>query len=259
MQKVKIQRIDMSNKKSVTLEDCVAEEKPLDLFLNRRFYATIFCTPSDLKELAVGHLLSEGIIEAINEVEEVAIEADVCRIKFISSFDLDKRLRLRKHYERVILSACGHQGSFKPLRGFPKIKQGSAVKADMVLSCVNQLNSSGEIFKKTGGVHAAAVFKADGTRLSFAEDVGRHNAVDKALGAMMLRRNDPANCLLTLTGRLTGDIVAKSARVKVPIVASIAAAIDSGITLARKTNLTLIGFVRRNRMNIYSCPERILS
>jgi formate dehydrogenase accessory protein FdhD len=83
--------------------------------------------------------------------------------------------------------------------------------------------------------------------------------VDKALGMMRLREIDPADCLLTLTGRLTGDIVAKSARTKVPIVASIAAAIDSGIMLAKKTNLTLIGFVRRNRMNIYSCPERILS
>lgn len=259
MQKVKIQRIDVPNKKRVTLKDCVAEEKSLDLFLNRKFYATIFCTPSNLKELAVGHLLTEGIIETINEVEKVTIEADVCRVKFNSSFDLNKRLRLQKHYERVILSACGHKGSFKPLRRFPKIKQGSAVKADVVLSCVNQLNSGGEIFKRTGGVHAAAVFKADGTRLSFAEDVGRHNAVDKALGIMMLRKNDPADCLLTLTGRLTGDIVAKSARVRIPIVASLAAAIDSGITLAKKTNLTLIGFVRRNRMNIYTCPERILS
>lgn len=259
MQKVKIQRIDVPNKRRVTLRDCIAEEKPLDLYLNRRFYATIFCTASNLKELAVGHLLTEGIIEAIDEVEKVAIEADVCRIQFTSGFNLDKRLRLRKHYERVILSACGHKGSFKPLHRFPKIKQGLAVKAGIVLSCVNQLNSSGEIFKRTGGVHAAAVFKADGTCLSFAEDVGRHNTVDKALGMMMLRKNDPADCLLALTGRLTGDIVAKSARLKVPIVVSIAAAIDSGIMLAKKTNLTLIGFVRRNRMNIYSCPERILS
>lgn len=259
VQEVEIQRIDVSDKKRETLKDYVAEEKDLHLFLNRRFYATIFCTPSNLKELAVGHLLTEGIIETINEVEKVAIEANVCHIKLLPSFDLDKRLRLQKHYGRVILSACGNSGVYKPMRGLPKIKQGSAVKADIVLSCVSQLNSSGEIFKRTGGVHAAAVFKTNGSCLSFAEDIGRHNAVDKALGMMRLREIDPADCLLTLTGRLTGDIVAKSARTKVPIVASIAAAIDSGIMLAKKTNLTLIGFVRRNRMNIYSCPERILS
>ena len=259
MQRVKIQRIDVPVKRKVTLEDCVAEEKPLELFLNRRLYATIFCTPSNLKELAVGHMLTEGIIESINEVEKVTDEAGICRIQFTSDFNLDKKLRLQKHYGRVILSACGQNGSFKPSHVFPKIKQGYAVKADVVLSCVNQLNSSGDIFKRTGGVHAAAVFKLDGTCLSFAEDVGRHNAVDKALGMIMLRNNDPADCLLTLTGRLTGDIVAKSARLKVPIVVSLAAAVDSGIKLAKKTNLTLIGFARRNRMNIYSCPERILS
>ncbi len=259
MQEVEIQRIDVSDKKRVTLKDCVAKEESLHIFLNRRCYATIFCTPSNLKELAVGHLLTEGIIETINEVEKVEIEAGVCRVKLVASFDLDKRLRLQKHYRRVVLSAFGNSGVYKPMRRLPKIKRGSTVKADVVLCCVSQLNSNGEIFKRTGGVHAAAVFETNGSCLSFAEDIGRHNAVDKALGIMRLREIDPGDCLLTLTGRLTGDIVAKTARMKVPIVASIAAAIDSGIMLAKKTNLTLIGFVRRNRMNIYSCPERILS
>jgi FdhD protein len=259
MQEVEIQRIDVSDKKRVALKDCVAEEKSLHLFLNRKYYATISCTPSNLKELAIGHLLAEGIIETVNEVEKVEIEAGVCRVKLVPSFDLDKRLRLQKHYGRVVFSACGNSGVYTPMRSLPKIKQGPTVKADIILRCVSQLNSSGEIFKRTGGVHAAAVFKTSGSRLSFAEDIGRHNAVDKALGMMRLREIDPGDCLLTLTGRLTGDIVAKTARMKIPIVASIAAAIDSGIMLAKKANLTLIGFARRNRMNIYSCPERILS
>jgi FdhD protein len=106
-------------------------------------------------------------------------------------------------------------------------------------------------------VHAAAIFKSDGTLMAFAEDVGRHNAVDKVIGIGALGGVDFGECFLALSGRLTGDIVSKAARVNLPVVASLAAAIDSGINLARTVDLTLIGFVRGKRMNVYTLPERI--
>jgi FdhD protein len=110
---------------------------------------------------------------------------------------------------------------------------------------------------KTGGVHAAAIWTRDGVLVAIAEDVGRHNAVDKAIGMAMILKTDLSQCFLTLTGRLTEDIVLKSAMTNLQIVASLAAATDSGIALARKINLSLIGFVRGRRMNIYSASERI--
>jgi formate dehydrogenase accessory protein FdhD len=118
------------------------------------------------------------------------------------------------------------------------------------------LNFSAETFRKTGGVHVAAIYNGEDVE-ALAEDIGRHNAVDKVIGIGALNRTDFSACFLALSGRLTGDIVFKAARVGVPIVASLAAAIDSGITMARNTGLTLVGFVRGNRMNIYTFPERV--
>jgi FdhD protein len=138
----------------------------------------------------------------------------------------------------------------------PKIKSSLMVKADTILDCVNKLNSA-PVFRKTGGVHAAAVFEGCGTPVAFAEDIGRHNAVDKAVGMAIMNKTNLEKCFVASTGRLTGDMVMKSVTVGLPVMASIAAAIDSGIALAKETDLTLIGFVRGGRMNIYSIPERI--
>lgn len=258
VREVEILRIDVSGRLANQMRDCVAQEKPLHLFLNRKLYATIFCTPSKLKELAVGHLFSEGIVKSIEEIEEVNLKKDVCRVKLTPSVDLDKRLSLSKHFQRVILSACGSKGTYVPSQRLSRIKSSLTVKAETVLDCVKYLNRASEIFRKTGGVHAAAIFSSDGTLMASAEDVGRHNAVDKVIGITMMRKTNLGKCFLALTGRMTGDIVMKAARLGVPVVASMAAAIDSGIAIAKKADLTLVGFVRGKRMNVYSVPERIL-
>ena len=259
MREVEILRIDVSSRLANQIKDCVAQEKPLHLFLNRTLYATIFCTPSKLKELAVGHLVSEGIVKSIEEIEEVNLKKDVCRVKLTPSVDLVKRLSLSKHFQRVILSACGSKGTYAPSQRLSRIKSNLTIKAETVLYCVNYLNRAAEIFRKTGGVHAAAIFSSDGTLMALAEDVGRHNAVDKVIGITMMRKTNLGKCFLALTGRMTGDIVMKAARLGMPVVASMAAAIDSGIAIAKKADLTLVGFVRGNRMNVYCSPERILS
>jgi len=259
VQEVGILRIDVSTRLANQMKDWVAQEKPLHLFLNRTLYITIFCTPSKLKELAVGHLVSEGIVKSIEEIEEVNLKRDVCRVKLVPSVDLNKRLGLSKHFQRVILSACGSKATYTPSQNLPRIRSNLSIKAETVLDCVNSLNRDAEIFRKTGGVHAAAIFSNNGTLMASAEDVGRHNAVDKVIGLTMMRKTNFGKCFLTLTGRMTGDIVVKAVRLGVPVVASMAAAIDSGIAVAKKANLTLVGFVRGKRMNVYSVPERILS
>jgi FdhD protein len=102
------------------------------------------------------------------------------------------------------------------------------------------------------------LYTADGEILDFAEDVGRHNAVDKVIGSSALRKRDFSKCFLASSGRLTGDIVLKAARMKIPVVSSLAAATDSGIEVAKRTRVTLIGFVRGRRMNVFSFHERII-
>lgn len=260
MLEVGIVRVDVSTGKAEETTDYVAQEKPFHIFLNRTHYATIFCSPTNLKELAVGHALSEGIIESIEEIEEINLKEEeaVCRVSLKDNVDLEKRLKLSKHISRVVFSACGSREPFQPSRRLHKIKSDLKVKATTLLNSVNQLNYVGQTFRKTGGAHVAAIFRSDGSLVAFAEDVGRHNAVDKTIGICALNKTDFEQCFLALSGRLTGDIVTKAARLKLPVVGSLAAAIDSGIAIAKNVGLTLVGFARGKRMNVYAFPERIL-
>ena len=257
MLEVEIVRVDVAAGKAEKKTDYVAEEKPLHLFLNRTQYVTIFCSPSNLKELAIGHAISEGIIKSVEEIERISLKGEVCKIYLKDNVDIEKRLRFSQRFSRVILSACGSMSPFLPQPHLARIRSDLWVKAETILDAVHNLNSIAETYKKTGGVHAAAIFKGDGTLAAFAEDVGRHNAVDKVIGIAIMHRTDLGNCFLALTGRLTGDIVMKSARVNLPIVTSIAAAIDSGIAIAKSVDLTLVGFARGRCMNVYTCAKRI--
>jgi FdhD protein len=258
MLKVEIVRVDVLAKKTEKVTDYVAEEKPLHIFLNKTHYATIFCSPTNLKELAVGHVLSEGIVKSIDEIRETRLKKEgVCFVKLKPNIDLEKRLKISKLFSRVILSACGGPSPYQYSGKLPKITSNLKVKAEVILNGVKRLNYIAETFRKTGGVHVAAIYKSDGNLVAFAEDVGRHNAVDKAIGIGALNQTDFGECFLALSGRLTGDMVLKAARVGLPIVASLAAAIDSGIAVAKEVGLTLVGFVRGKRMNIYTSPKRI--
>jgi len=257
MRKIEVVKIDTATRKAQKVKDYVAEEKPLQIFLNKTHYATIYCLPQNLKELTVGHLLSGGIIKTVEEIEKIDfLDKSICNVKIKSNINLEKRMKLRKHFSRIILSACG--GPYEPYERLPKIKSDLKVKAEMIQECVNNLNFIAKIFRKTGGVHAAAIYKADGSLVAFDEDVGRHNAVDKVIGSAALSSTDFSKCFLALSGRLTGDIASKAVRVGLSMVASLAAALDSGIEIANKTELTLIGFVRGRRMNVYTIPDRIV-
>ena len=256
MREVEVTRINVATSETRKVKDYVAEEKPLHIFLNKNHYVTIFCSPQNLKELAVGHALSEGLVKSIEEIEKINLDEAICEVTLKSNIDLDKRLKHLKNFSRIIVSACG--GPYQPSEKLSKIKSNLRVKAEIIQNCVNKLNFIAETFRKTGGVHAAAIYESDGKLKAFAEDVGRHNAVDKVIGLVALNKSDFSKCFLALSGRLTGDIASKAARVSLPIVASLAAAVDSGINIAKEADLTLIGFVRGKRMNIYNCEKRII-
>ena len=260
MRKVEIEKIDLSTKASKKVADYVAEEKPLHLFVNTTYWATILCSPLNLKEMAVGHLLSEGILKSTGEIEEVQLNETEgsCHVKLKATVNVDKRLSLSRLHQRVVTSACGEQSIYQYQRKPAKVTSNLQVKAETVFNAVNQLNFKAEVFRQTGGVHAAAIYTADGALVALAEDVGRHNAVDKVIGMAALKQTRFGECFLTSTGRLSGDIVFKASKVGLPILASLGAALDSGVAMAEAANLTLAGFVRGKRMNIYSCKERIL-
>lgn len=240
--------------------DYIAEEKPLYLFVNSVFWATILCSPTELKELAIGHLLSEGILKSTEEIEEVVLtgKENTCRVKLKSAINVDSRVKLSRLHARVIPSACGSGSPYQYSGRIPQIESvGLPVKAQIIFNCVNQLNFKAEGFRRTGGLHVAAIFNREGSLVALAEDVGRHNAVDKVIGMSALKGTNFGICFVALSGRMSGDVVFKAANIGLPIVASLAAALSSGIEMAKKANVTLAGFVRGKRMNIYTIPERI--
>lgn len=259
MRQVDIVKLDLSTGFARKTTDYVAEETPLHLFVNTTFWATILCSPTHLKELAVGHLLSEGVLKSTAEIEEVTLKEteNTCIVKLKPSVNVEDRVRLSRLHTRVILSACGSESPYQYAGKTPQVESKLTVKAQVIFDSVNQLNFKAEGFRQTGGLHVAAIYKGDGTLVALAEDVGRHNAVDKVIGVAALNKIDFGACFLALSGRMSGDVAFKAAKVGLPIVASIAAALSSGIAVAEAANLTLVGFVRGKRMNIYSRSERI--
>ena len=260
VQQIEINKIDLASGKAQKMLDYVAEEVPFHLFINMNYWATIQCTPTNLKELAVGHLLSEGILKSTSEIDEVVLReskgSGYVRLK--SEVNTGDRVRLSKLHQRVITSACGSGSPYQYMGKTPQVESDLTVKAQIIFDCVNQLNFKAEGFRQTGGLHVAAIYRADGSLVALAEDVGRHNAVDKAIGMAALAAVDFEECFLALSGRMSGDVAFKAAKVGLPIVASLAAALSSGIDMAKTSNLTLAGFVRGKRMNIYTKPDRII-
>ncbi len=257
---VEITKIDLTTGKTRNIKDLVAEEVPLQLFVNKIFWATILCSPTNLKELAVGHLLSEGIVKSINEIEEVDLKEkeNSCTVKLKSNIKVEDRISVSRLHARVIASACGGGSPIQFKGKIPKIESQLTVKAQTIFESVNQLNFKAQGFRQTGGLHVAAIYKANGSLVALAEDVGRHNAVDKVIGITALQNIDFSSCFVALSGRISGDVAFKAAKVGLPIVASLSAALSSGIATAQESNLTLAGFVRGKRLNVYTFPKRII-
>jgi len=264
MQELTVSRIDVAKHTIERKKDLIAEETPLHVFLNQTHYVTILCLPTQLKELAVGYLLSEGVLKSIDEIQEVRLgKAGKCQVRLKPRVNVEKRVSIAQPFTRLVLSACS-SSDYWPLSKLidrlelRKLPSGFTVKAEVVSEAVRRLNILAETFRKTGGVHVAALYSQNGNLITYAEDVGRHNAVDKVIGTAAQKRSDFSNCFLASSGRLTGDIVLKAARLRIPVVASLTAAVNSGVEAAQRTGLTLIGFVRGTRMNVFTYPKRVI-
>jgi FdhD protein len=263
MREIKLSRINVSNQTVEERKDFVAEETPVHIFLNNLRYGTILCSPSQLEELVVGHLLSEGLVKSTDEIAELHLKKDgKCFVKLEPNINAADRISTTQRFARLVVSSCGSP-DYWPLSdvidnlNITKLVIEPTVEAKIITHSVRNLNSIAEKFRETGGVHAAALYSMNGELAALAEDVGRHNAVDKVIGSGAKNNVRFRNFFLALSGRLTGDIVLKAARMKIPVIASLAAAISSGLDAAQLTGVTLVGFVRGRRMNVYAFPERI--
>ena len=262
MREIRVSRVNVSEKTVETKTDFVAEEAPLHIFLNKRHYGTILCSPAQQKEMVIGHLLSEGVLKSTDEIQSLHLKSDgKCLLTLKSDIEAEARISNSNRFSRLIVSACGspeYRSLSEVMKEISKLESTLKVDAKIVFQSVQSLNTIAENFRKTGGVHVAAIYNKEGKLQALAEDVGRHNAVDKVIGAAAIQNMNLNNMFLTLSGRLTGDLVIKAARLKIQIVGSLSAAISSGLDTAELTNVTLVGFVRGKRMNVYTAKERIV-
>lgn len=252
---VRLHRFDLNKGAFAETDDVVASDKAICVFINDEYYRTLIATPTMVEELVIGHLLGEGIVTSIDEVKRIEVEPLRVSVELQGITDLDLVNRSKID---LITTACG--STTTPLTGDQidlKIESDVEVEAERIWGMVRELNQRSKVYQETGGTHSALICETDGGVVSFAEDVGRHNAVDKAIGACAMARVDLSECVLVSSGRQSGEMVLKAARSGIPMVASVAAPLESGITLSRAAGITLICFVRGRRMNIYSHPWRV--
>jgi FdhD protein len=257
---VKIAR--QSGKEIVGDEDKLAVEEPLEIRIGRSPVAITMRTPGHDDELAAGFLLTENIIRKAQDIDSITGPKrnlpNVVSIRLRRGLPFNRR-RLNRYFYRS--SSCGICG--KTTLGAIAIKakpvsSGFHISLDRLYALPQQLRSEQETFDETGGLHAAAIFDSRGESLFVREDVGRHNAVDKVIGAALLHGPWPLeNHILMVSGRASFEIMQKALMARIPVVAAVSAPSSLAVALARKFKMTLAGFVRGRSCNIYAGAERI--
>ena len=254
-QQVNIERLT-SGKREV-VDDVVISEVPLTLMVNNKEMVTILCSPSHPDFLAVGYLASEGLISSKKDLKQVKVDRrrNTVRIDTFKDVSIDRKLA----YKRVLTTGCARGASFY---SFADIKQGMKVisekkiAASSIYKLVNEFQHRSEIFKSTGGAHSAALCNNENILL-FSEDIGRHNAIDKIFGECLLNEIELKDSIVITSGRIASEILLKVVKRDISIIVSRSAPTDLAIRLANQTNITLVGFVRGQRMNIYTNSWRI--
>jgi len=238
-------------------EDLIITEHALTITLNDRQFVTMLCTPSDLEALGLGFLLSEGIISSTEDIESLSLSDDGSELKVYLKDDTILAEEL--FAKRAITSGCGRGSIFYNVLDaldFQEVSSDVKVPAEAVIRLASESQSMSSLFKSTGGAHSAALCDADAI-LVFKEDIGRHNAVDKVFGECLVKEIKTDGGILLTSGRISSEMLLKSVRRRIPVVASRAAPTSLAVQFAEKAGITLIGFVRGQRMNVYSNRHRI--
>ena len=235
--------------------DAVVVEHRVQVVLNARPLLWINCLPEALEYLAAGFLVSEGLLDGAEAIDEITVAPDLARVEVRGSVDPDRLVLFRERLS--ITSGCGGGASAAEAEeALPQCESNVRFQPDDLTDRIREMAAASTLFRDTGGVHAAAV--TDGRSLSsFAEDIGRHNAVDKAIGLCLMHGVSLAERAILTTGRASADILAKAARAGLPVVVSRGAVTSRAIELALAANVTVVGFARRGRMNVYTAPWRL--
>ena len=222
-------------------------------------------TPGHDRELAAGFVLTEGIVRDGSDIFEITscltterASDNVVDISLTDPARFDPAKLSRHVFSSSSCGICGQATIDSAMQQFPPIESAPAVDAKILLSLPAKLAAAQQTFQRTGGLHACALFDANGELLLLREDVGRHNALDKLIGHQLLAKRLPSgNCILLLSGRVSFEMTQKALAAGIAIIAAISAPTSLAIDFARANNQTLIGFLRGETMNVYAGAERL--
>ncbi|MFO0585297.1 MAG: formate dehydrogenase accessory sulfurtransferase FdhD [Anaeromyxobacter sp.] len=257
--------------------DLVAVEEPLEIRVGGETVGVLMRTPGDDEKLALGFLFAEGIITSADDVAAVYHcgrpddegFGNLIEVAPSSSPKLDlSRLdgARRPFAASSACGVCGRQAVADLLCDLPRPEPGFTVLASELSARIDRLRDNQPVFERTGGAHVAALWGRDGALLAAHEDVGRHNAVDKVVGALLVAQVEarragepvPGPGMLTVSSRAGVEIVQKAAKARIPVVATVSAPTSLAVELATQSGLTLAAFVRGTGMNVYAGKERIV-
>jgi len=258
---------------SFPADDVVAREEPLEIRLNGRTLVYLMRLPGDDKLLAAGFCLSEGILQERGQIELMqhcvegefsgmaSGEAEAGRAGPGNLVEIKATLpegTERFEGTRIVRTGCGGAdlAAEVDLEGID-VTSDATFSPAVILEAPEGLLSRQEVFRLTGGTHGAGLFDREGNMLVVKEDVGRHNAVDKVLGYLLMSGESAGDKGLILSGRLSYEMVLKAARAGVPLVCSVSAPTALGVAVGERTGVTLVGFVRGAGFNVYTHPGRI--
>lgn len=238
-------------------EDAVVKESPLTIIFNGQELVTMLCSPSRQKYLALGFLESEGLIHSKEDIKQVLFnqKRGTVRVETNQPSPIDGDLLFKRH----ITSGCGKGTTFYSVADAinqTRVDSKATLEPSRVYSLMKEFQHRSEVFKDTGGVHSAALSDGESI-LIFSEDIGRHNAIDKIFGECLWEGKSAEDCIILTSGRVSSEILFKIVKRGIPIIVSKSAATDVAIRTAEDLGITLVGFVRGRRMNVYSNDWRI--
>jgi FdhD protein len=240
--------------------DSVVVEEPMEIRLLDVPLAVLMRTPGQEAELCLGFVLTEGIVLSPGEVSAIEPEGAGDRFRLVLSpgTTVDPEQFRRNAYTTSSCGVCG-KASIDAVRVAARsLPEGPRLTRTLLGSLPERLAEVQPTFASTGGLHGAAIFTAEGELLASGEDVGRHNATDKAIGALARRHWPLGEVILMVSGRVSFEITQKAAVAGIPVVAGVSAASSLAVELARDLGLTLVGFLRQERLVIYAGAERVL-
>ena len=249
------------------LAETIAVEAPFELRINGRSHTILMITPHEVRQLALGFCLSEGLVTAREQVLDISLgqgELPGLGPAYWAQVTLPDELARRARVKRVAPAAtsCGLCGleSLDQVRVAvePLPLQGLTVELEVIFSLLEAMERRQPIHAATGGTHAVGLADASGRVVAVCEDVGRHNALDKALGSALEAGEDLTRLVALLSGRISYEMALKLARCRVPVAASVSAATSLGLGLARRLGVTLLGFTRQKRTTAFTHSQRVL-